>query len=107
MEKGLLFFTISAACLWLLLDEFFGTKRLSNVAQNFVPNIKSPGEAVSEFVEGTATKEEMQSKEKEVTDSVDKNKNLPEKAKKAIKDAIKKFYDDAEFNKNGKFTDEA
>jgi hypothetical protein len=32
MEKGLLFLTLSAGCLWLLLDEFYGGQRLSSIA---------------------------------------------------------------------------
>lgn len=107
MEKGLLFFTLSMLCLWVILDDFFGSKKLSGIAQNLTPNIKSPGEAVSEFVEGTATKKEMKSKENDIKKSIDKNKNMNPKAKDALKDSVNHFYDNAEFFKNGSFKDGA
>lgn len=42
MEKGLLFFTLSILCLWLLLDEFFGNRRISKVALTLTPELKIP-----------------------------------------------------------------
>lgn len=42
MEKGLLFFTLSLLCLWVILDEFFGDKKLlSGIALKLTPQSTS------------------------------------------------------------------
>lgn len=107
MEKGLLYFTISVALLWVILDEFFGSKKLSGIADNLTPDIKSPTEAVKEAVtdtvdkakekvkdavQGTKTPKEKKDDAKKAKDNVDKS-NVNDKAKGAIKDAIDKFYE--------------
>lgn len=38
MEKGLLFLTLSILCLWLVLDEFFGERRLTAMVLKLTPD---------------------------------------------------------------------
>lgn len=52
MEKGLLMLTLSIGCVWLLLDDFYGSKRLTSLVLSITPDVKSPMEKVEEKVEG-------------------------------------------------------
>lgn len=98
MEKGVLFFTLSVACLWLILDDLFGTKKVSGLAQQLTPNINMPvdffKDKVKDVVEGTATPEEKEKQVKEAKEKVDKSESIKtDDAKKAIKDLIDDFYE--------------
>jgi hypothetical protein len=62
MEKGLLFFTLAVICLWLLLDDFFGDKRVSKLAMSVTPDVRTPIDDVKQKIE----------KVKEHTDEVHK-----------------------------------
>lgn len=94
MEKGLLFLTLAVGCGWLVLDEFFGNKRISNIAKNFTPTAPSITEAIKETVVGTEEQQKKKALDQEkLKNAVDKNKNIKtDKAKKAVKDAIDEFY---------------
>lgn len=97
MEKGVLFFTLSVACLWLILDDLFGSKKVSGLAQQLTPSFNSPldfaKEKVKEVVEGTATPEEREKQVKEAKEKVDKSDAIKtDEAKKAVKDLIDDTY---------------
>lgn len=47
MDKGLLFFTLAAACFWLIFDDLTGKKRLSNIALMLTPDLPGIGEIAS------------------------------------------------------------
>lgn len=50
MEKGLLMFTLAMGCFWLILDDFYGGKRLTKLVIKITPDVKSPLEKVEESV---------------------------------------------------------
>ncbi|MGE7954920.1 hypothetical protein [Lysinibacillus xylanilyticus] len=94
MEKGVLFFTLSVACLWLILDDLFGTKKVSGLAQSLTPDFSTP---IDKFMNGSLTKEEKEQGVKDAKDKVDKSKAIKtDDAKKAVKDLI-----DHEYLKSG------
>lgn len=100
MEKGILFLTITAACLWILLDEFFGTKKISGVAQNMTPKMETPLDKVTEGVKDFFTFDmKLDSKPKEkieqrnnVNKKIDDNPNMDSKLKQELKKSVDKFY---------------
>lgn len=103
MEKGILFLTIAAGCLWIILDEFFGTKKISGVAQQMTPTINNPvadaidgvTEGVKDFVSwdvGTKTRDETKKDASNLLKEVDKNTKLDSKVKDVLKDSISDFY---------------
>lgn len=89
MEKGLLFLTLSVGCLWLVLDEFFGNKRLSSVVSNLTPDFKNP---VETFIQGSATPMEKDKIRQDTLNNIEKGKSS-DSAKKAMKDAVNRFYE--------------
>lgn len=102
MEKGLLFFTLAAGAFWLILDEFYGTKKVSGIASQLTPQLNNPitnaidttvGK-VKEFTQwNVATPEEKEKTHKKIIEDIDKNENIKTKeAKKAIKDVVDDFY---------------
>lgn len=96
VEKGLLFLTLSVACLWVLLDEFYGTKKISKIAKNFVPEIPNPIEAIKEnvddFVNGTKTDTDKKQDKDKIKNEIDKKPGVSDKGKDALKDAVDQFY---------------
>lgn len=98
MEKGVLFLTLTAACLWIILDEFFGTKKVSNVAQQLTPNAPNPFEKTKEAVKDfmtweVGTLEDKEERRKEINKQIEANDGIKtDKAKKALKDAVDAFY---------------
>lgn len=88
-DKGLLFFTLSLLCFWLVADDLVGKKRLSNIASMLTPNLPSVGGMVSDAVED-ATKETAKDLNKAAPDVFfdphdEKDK---QKAKDSAKDKI-------------------
>lgn len=51
MEKGLLFLILSLACFWVILDDFFGNRHLSNFTRSISPNPSTPVDKVVDKVE--------------------------------------------------------
>jgi len=102
MEKGLLFLTISVGCLWIILDEFFGTQKISGLSQKLTPDINTPIDKAIDSVKDTVdnftkwetkTDGEKEKKRQEINKNIDSNKNIKDdKAKNALKDAVNKFY---------------
>lgn len=91
MEKGILFLTLSVACGWLILDEFFGKQYVSKLANNFVPDISLP---TKEEILGVdeKTKKKKGTDHQKVKDAITKNPKLNNKVKDALKDAVDEFY---------------
>lgn len=86
MEKGLLFLTLAMLCLWLILDEFFGTNKISALAQRMTPDIPDIWDAPPLIDVTQADKNRNEAKE-----NVDKSE-LNSEAKKQMKKMIDKFY---------------
>lgn len=94
MEKGLLFLTLAVGCLWLILDEFFGDKRLSNIVNNVTPDFENPlKEAVHNAMYGKQTLEEKVEAKEALKDKVDKEFKSTDKAKSEIKKSIDMFWE--------------
>lgn len=51
MDKGLFFFILSLTTLWLVVDEFFGQQRISQIAMKLTPNVQTPLDNVKEQIE--------------------------------------------------------
>lgn len=100
MEKGILFLTITAGCLWIILDEFFGTKKVSGIVQQMTPNASLPFEKTADAVDDFFTWDVGNKGAKEIEDDrlklKEKIKNDPnvksDKAKKSLQDAVDHFY---------------
>lgn len=91
MEKGLLFFTLAVGAFWLILDEFYGAKRISNIASQLTPTSTNPIKDFMGWKE--ATPEEKEKTYKQTLDKIDKNKGIKtDKAKDAVKDMVTDFY---------------
>ena len=88
LEKGLMFFTLAVACLWVILDDLFGDKRLSKVLENLTPDLKTP---VETFIEGSATMEEKMQDQKDAKKWIDEQ-NVSDSYKDKSKKIIDKFY---------------
>ena len=87
MEKGLLFFTLSVLCLWVILDEFFGNGMLSSGIKKVTPD-------VSLFSSNKYTEEETKEKVEEWKTKVDNNDGIKtDGAKQSIKNIIDHFYE--------------
>jgi hypothetical protein len=54
MDKGLVFFTLSAVCFWLVFDDLAGKQRLSNIAAMLTPDIPGIGEVVKDKIADTS-----------------------------------------------------
>lgn len=94
MEKGLLFLTLSVGCLWVILDEFFGDKRLTNIVNNMTPDFENPiKEAVHDVMYGKQTPAEKIEARDAAKEKVDKEFKSSDSAKADIKKAIDKFYE--------------
>ena len=89
MEKGLLFMTLSVLCLWILLDEFFGTKKLSKVAESLTPDV---GLVLGGGIPLDTSQEEKDEAAKDIKDKIDKNKDLKDKIKDDLKKGVDHFY---------------
>lgn len=63
MEKGLLMLTLAIGCVWLILDDFFGTKRLTSLVLSVTPNVTSPLDNVKEKVDAYKDKVEKNTDE--------------------------------------------
>lgn len=87
MEKGLLFFTLSLLCLWVILDEFFGDKRLSNIALQFTPR----GQGIE-----AVNHEEANKSKKEAIDKIEKDETLNPAEKEYKKKFWEKFFKESE-----------
>lgn len=102
MEKGLLFFTLAAGAFWLILDEFYGTKRVSNIATQLTPQMNNPitdalnnvGESIKDFTKWEVkTPAEKEKSYKKTIDDINKNDNIKSNdAKKAMQDLVTDFY---------------
>lgn len=99
MEKGILFLTIAAGCLWIILDEFFGTKKISGISQKMTPTINNPiadaAEGVKDFFTWDVGTKSVKEKNKDASNllkEVDKNEKLNPKVKEEIKKGINQFY---------------
>ena len=79
MEKGLLFFTLSMVAVWLILDDFFGSKRVSNMAMKMTPDINTPLDTVKEGIDKAT---------ESVKDGVSNYKKGQEKLAKGAKDLV-------------------
>jgi hypothetical protein len=66
MEKGLLFLTLFMLCLWVILDDFFGTKKLTLISLSLTPNI---GTSYSEAMEEAGKR--LAEQEGTLTDKMD------------------------------------
>lgn len=99
MEKGILFLTIAAGCLWILLDEFFGTKKISGVASQMTPTINNPLsnaiDGVKDFVSwdvGTKSETEKNKDASQILKNIEENPNLNNKVKDTLKESVNDFY---------------
>lgn len=88
-DKGLLFFTLSLLCFWLVADDLVGKKRLSNIAGMLTPNLPSVGDMAKDAVED-ATKETAKDLNEKAPDVFfdPHDKKDKEKAKKSAKDKV-------------------
>jgi hypothetical protein len=84
MERGLLFFTLALLCVWAVLDEFWGKKKISEIAAKLTPTTKPV----------TWKDDEQANEDKENTkDKIDRSDDMSEDAKKKLKEAVDKFYE--------------
>jgi hypothetical protein len=89
MEKGLLFFTLSVACLWLVLDEFYGGRKLSSIAAAL-----SQGQTSMKWIDnGQANKSKEDAKKK-----IEDDPKLSKEEKDFLKKNIDHFYKDSQVN---------
>jgi hypothetical protein len=87
MERGLLFFTLSLLCLWAILDEFYGGKKLSDIAFFLTPASKKRlADVWKDDDQANRSKEEAKEK-------IDKSDDMTDDAKDKLKDAIDKFWE--------------
>lgn len=101
MEKGLLFFTLALTAIWIILDDFYGGKHLSKMAQKMTPDISTPIDVVKDGWE--STKDTVEEAGKTAKKAVEKasgydtykkyQKMKPEQKKKAKKAAKDSFID--------------
>ena len=92
MEKGLLMLSLSILCLWLLLDEFFGTKKLSNVAAKFTPNIPTVPEKINEALNGDPKVKEKNREDAKKAIDKQPNTEINKAAKDKLKEMVDHFY---------------
>lgn len=85
MEKGLLFLTLAMLCLWVILDDFFGDRKLSNVAKQLAGSVKENG---LEWVNEDQAEKAKEEKEKEIED----DPSLNPSEKKWLQDFWDKFW---------------
>ena len=86
-DKGLLFFTLSLVCFWLVVDDIVGGKRLSNIASMLTPNMPSVGDVVKDKVEDATAETAKDLNEKAPDVFFDpKDKKDQQKAKDSAKD---------------------
>lgn len=88
MDKGLFFFIMAIACLYILLDEFAGKSRISNVAGLMTPDLSIGGllkDQVKEKVSDTAS-----DLNKKAPDIFYDPKDPKDKAKESYTDALLK-----------------
>ena len=95
-DKGLLFFTLSLLCFWLVADDLVGKKRLSNIAGMLTPNIdlglpELPSKEDVKKAAEEATKETAK-KANEVAPDVFFDPHNKEDQKKAKEQAKDKLY---------------
>lgn len=83
MEKGLLFLTLSIGCLWLLLDEFFGGRKLSSIANSLTPQ----GTPITWKNDAQAQKDKENIKKK-----IDQDPKLNQQEKDFLKKNTDHFY---------------
>lgn len=50
MDKGLVFFTLAAACFWLIFDDIAGKGRISSLAAMLTPDIPGVGEVIKDKI---------------------------------------------------------
>lgn len=88
-SRGLLFFIFGFTCIWLVFDEFYGKKRISNLTNLLTPTIPSLGSVV-----GKAWNNQPQAqKDKEAAkQKVDQDPKLNQKEKDYLKENIDHFY---------------
>ena len=88
-----MFLTLSVACLWLILDEFFGDKRVSGVVMNLTPDFENPiKQAISNALNGDKTLSEKVEAKENAKDYVDKNMKSSDSVKSEIKNAIDQYW---------------
>lgn len=87
-DRGLLFLILSLTSIWLVFDDFFGGKRLSNLA-----NMLTPGGGGLPEVPHIPLEDKEKAEENRVDGKkwIDKQ-NINPKAKGSIKEAIDHFY---------------
>lgn len=82
-SRGLLFFILGFTCIWLVFDEFFGKKYISNLTNLLTPSIPSFGQSVKDAANSAA---------KSITDGVNGvtgGNQTPSDVKKGIEQGIK------------------
>jgi hypothetical protein len=88
--RGLLFFIFGFTCIWLVFDEFFGKKYVSNLTNLLTPTF--PGLAAPKWIDPEqAAKSKVTEKEK-----IDKDPTLSKDEKTFKKKNIDAFYGDTE-----------
>ena len=88
MDKGLFFMTLSLACFWLILDDFFGKGYITRVVRNVIP---------SDFGQVNWINKEQAASDKESSkNKVQNDPKLNQKEKDFIKGNIDHFYGDVE-----------
>jgi predicted ribosome quality control (RQC) complex YloA/Tae2 family protein len=65
MDKGIFFLMLSLTALWLVLDEFYGQQRISQIALQLTPHVETPLSSVQNAIE---------QKKKEVEQKVEQKK---------------------------------
>jgi hypothetical protein len=75
MDKGLFFFILSITALWLVLDEFFGQQRISQIALKLTPNVDTPLSSVQSAIEEKKKEvdQKVEQKKKEIQKRVDQH----------------------------------
>jgi len=99
-DKGLLFFTLSLLCFWLVADDLVGKKRLSNIAGMLTPDLPSVGDMISDKAGelADAAKDKVEDATKETAKDLNKkapdvffdpnDKKDKQKAKDSAKDKV-------------------
>ena len=92
MDKGLFFMTMALACVWIILDDFFGKKYISTLVSNLIPD--DIGKVLPDLDDILPPLEDHKEAEKSKEKAKDKLKDadLPDKTKDLIEEGLDHFH---------------
>lgn len=76
MDKGLFFMTLSLACVWLILDDFFGNNRISKLVSSLIPNDFGKINLIPPILDPTPDPKKTEEDKKKAKDKVDNGETV-------------------------------